>query len=205
MNIAAAHDPLVLADGTQIDPSTGKPIRTEGNRFIEVPSPSTAQQLVVRARRSVNELPMPPQQMNGVALVAFYTLFGLNDTDIAIALDGKLTEEQVGNIRKLSVYTDFMTNAKANLLESAQEQVRELLATHAHAAAKTIIDHAGSENDVLSFKASQDILDRAGHRPVDVVEHRHKMEDALHIVIERKDSNDAAPMIDVTPEMIDAD
>jgi hypothetical protein len=81
---------------------------------------------------------MPPQQMNGVALVAFYTLFGLTDTDIAIALDGKLTEDQVANIRKLSVYKDFMASAKTNLLETANEQVRDLLQQHALGAAKQI-------------------------------------------------------------------
>lgn len=205
MNLATSHEPLTLADGTQIDPSTGKPIREQSDAFIEVPSPSQAQELVVRAKRSVNELPMPPQQMNGVGLVAFYTLFGLNDTDIAIALDGKLTEDQVSNIRKLSVYKDFMASAKANLMETAQEQVRDLLGQHAIGAAKKVIEHAKGDNDVLSFKASQDILDRAGHRPADIVEHRHKLEDALHIVIEHKDDNRSVPMIDVTPEIVDAD
>jgi hypothetical protein len=207
MNVATSvHEPLVLADGTKIDPSTGGAIRDAAdNVWTEVPSPSSAQALVVRARRSVNELPMPPQQMNGVALVAFYTLFGLCDTDIALALDGKLTEDQVANIRKLSVYKDFMASAKTNLLETANEQVRDLLQQHALSAAKQVVQHAGSENDVLSFKASQDILDRAGHRPADIVEHRHKLEDALHIVIEHKDDGAGVPMIDITPETIDAD
>jgi hypothetical protein len=67
------------------------------------------------------------------------------------------------------------------------------------------VTHAKSDNDVLSFKASQDILDRAGHRPADIVEHRHKLEDALHIVIEHKDDGKSVPMIDITPETVDAD
>jgi hypothetical protein len=205
MNVATSiNEPLVLADGTMIDPSTGKRVRTD-SVWTEVPKPSEAQAIVVRARKSVNELPMPPQQMNGVALVAFYTLFGLSDTDIAIALDGKLTEEQVANIRKLSVYKDFMASAKTNLLETANEQVRDLLQQHAMVAAKQVIEHAKSENDVLSFKASQDILDRAGHRPADIVEHRHKLEDALHIVVEHKDDNSQVPVIDIEAEHIDAD
>jgi hypothetical protein len=206
MNVAKhPEEPLILADGTKIDPSSGKVVRDTPSAWTEIPKPSEAQAIVVRARKSVNELPLPPQQMSGVGLVAFYTLFGLNDTDIAIALDGKLTEDQISNIRKLSVYKDFMASAKTNLLETANDQVRDLLQQHAMSAAMQVVEHAKSDNDVLSFKASQDILDRAGHRPADIVEHRHKLEDALHIVIERKDNSDAVPIIDVTPEIVDAD
>jgi hypothetical protein len=196
-------DYLVLADGTKIGPD-GKVIKDKTSDWREIPSPSVAQDLVVRARKSVEELPMPPEQMSGVGLVAFYTLFGLDDTNIAIALNGKLTESQIANIRRLSVYKDFMVTAKTNLLETAQEQVRELLSKHALNAANKIVEHAQAENDVLSFKASQDILDRAGHRPADIVEHRHKLEDSLHIVIEHKDDTSTVPYIDVTPENIDA-
>jgi hypothetical protein len=205
MNVAASfNEPLQLADGTLINPANGKVIKDTPS-FFEVPAPSEAQAIVVRARKSVHDLPVPPAQMNGIALVAFYTLFGLNDTDIAIALDGKLTEDQIGNIRKLTVYKDFMTNAKQNLLESAQEQVRELLQQHAHGAAKKVIAAVDSENDVLSFKAAQDVLDRTGHRPADIVEHRHRLEDALHIVIEHKEDTSTLPVIDVVAEHIDAD
>lgn len=193
---------LVLADGTKIAPD-GKVVKEPSSAWTEIPSPSKAQEIVVRARKSVNELPMPPQQMTAIGLVAFYTLFGLNDTDIAIALDGRLTEEQIKNIRGLTAYTDFMLTAKTNLLETETNTVRELFTEHAIGAAKQIIDIAkNGENEVIQFKASQDILDRAGHRPADIVEHRHKLEDALHIIVEKKDSADQVPVIDVTAEEI---
>jgi hypothetical protein len=203
MTIAQDQDEfLVLADGTRIG-QDGKVVKDPADDWRAIPSPSQAQEIVVRAQKRVEELPLPPERMTGVGLVAFYTLFGLNDTDIAIALNGALTEEQIGNIRKLSVYKEFMTTAKTNLLETAQEQVRDLLQQHALNAANKVISHAQSDNDVLSFKASQDILDRAGHRPADIVEHRHKLEDALHIVVEHKDDASNAPVIDVTAEHVD--
>jgi hypothetical protein len=45
--------------------------------------------------------------------------------------------------------------------------------------------------------AAKDFLDRAGHRPADIVEHRHRMDGGLTIEIIRKDKDDVAPMIDM--------
>jgi len=194
------NEPLVLADGTKIDPSTGRPIREQS--LVAIPSPGEAQRIVARARKSVAELPLPPKQLSGVALVAFYTLFGLNDQDISIALDNSLSMEQIERIRNLDAYIDFMETAKANIVHTESDTVREMFQTHAANAASKIINLSQSENDVLAFTASKDVLDRAGHRPADVVEHRHKMEDALNIVYIEKKANEDVPMIDITPEEI---
>jgi hypothetical protein len=201
--LAEGDEPLILADGTKINPSTGEVIKDKKqSRFVEVPSPSAAQALVVRSRKSIADLPVPPKQLTGVALVAFYTLFGLSDSDISVALDGVLTVEQIKNIRKLEPYTAFMENAKTNIIETSTDQVRELFQKQAINAASKIIELADGENDVLSFKASQDILDRAGHRPADVVEHRHRMEDSLNIVITRRDATESIPTVDITPDRV---
>jgi len=194
------NEPLVLADGTKIDPSTGRPIREQS--LVAIPSPGEAQRIVARARKSVAELPLPPKQLSGVALVAFYTLFGLNDQDISIALDNSLSMEQIERIRNLDAYIDFMETAKANIVHTESDTVREMFQTHAANAASKIINLSQSENDVLAFTASKDVLDRAGHRPADVVEHRHKMEDALNIVYIEKKANEDVPMIDITPEEV---
>jgi len=195
-----ADEPLVLADGTKIDPSTGKPIKEQP--LVLIPSPGEAQRIVARTRKSVTELPLPPKQLSGVALVAFYTLFGLNDQDISIALDSSLTIEQIERIRTLDAYIEFMETAKANMIHTQSDTVREMFQTHASHAATKIINLSQSDNDVLAFTASKDVLDRAGHRPADVVEHRHKMEDALNIVYIEKKANEDVPMIDVTPEEV---
>lgn len=206
MLLPDADEPLILADGTKIDPETGKVIRDKiVGSMIAVPSPSEAQRLVVRARKTVADLPLPPQQLSGVGLVAFYVLFGLSDTDISLALDGKITVEQVKQIKSCDAYTEFMATAKANIIETETDIVREVFQTHAHGAAKKIVDLADSDNDVLAFKASQDILDRAGHRPADVVEHRHRMEDALHIVVTKRDETQQLPTVDADFEEVSED
>jgi hypothetical protein len=207
MNLAEDElEPLVLADGRKIDPTSGKVIKdTTKPSFVEVPSGIEAQQLVVKARKTVAELPLPPSQLNAVGLVAFYTLFGLPDVEIALATENKLTVEQIKNIRDTDAYKEFMVAAKTNIIETANDSVRELFQSHAAGAARKIINIANEDDGALGFKASQDVLDRAGHRPADVVEHRHRMEDALQIVFIKKDETQQVPVIDVTPERIDYD
>lgn len=207
MKLPDNDEPLILADGTKIDPSTGKVLKDKKPAFVAVPNPLEAQKIVARTRRTVAELPAPPAQLSGVALVAFYTLFGLNDMDICIAVDNKLTIEQVKNIREQEAYTEFLAAAKENILHSDNVTVRNLFEQHATTAANKIIglvedDEAGA---VLAFKAAQDILDRAGHRPADIVEHRHKMDDVLNIVVTRRDENNVIPTIDVTPNKAEQD
>lgn len=202
-----ANEPLVLADGTKIDPSTGAVINDKRrNNFIEVPAPSVAQDIVAKSRRSVVDLPAAPKELTGVALVAFYTLFGLSDADIAIALEGKLTIEQISRMRSLDVYREFMEQAKVNIIDTSTDVVRDIFQRNAVGAANTVVELAQSDNDVLAFKASQDILDRAGHRPADIIEHKHKMDsNALNIVITHRDENQTLPVLDVTPSEVSYD
>lgn len=200
-----ASEPLVLADGTRIDPTDGSVLKERKQRtaFTEVPAPSVAQALVLKSRKSVTDLPAPPAQLTGVALVAFYTLFGLGDQDISLALDSKISEEQVRRIRNLDAYKDFMSDAKANIIDSSTDLVRDVFQQNAVGAARTVVELASSDNDVLAFKASQDILDRAGHRPADIIEHRHKMEDALQIVYIERNPDEQAPFIEASFEHVE--
>ena len=45
-----------------------------------------------------------------------------------------------------------------------------------------------SDNETTRMSAAKDVLDRAGQRPADVIEHKHKMEGGLTIeYVEKKD------------------
>ena len=196
MQLPEQNEPLVLADGTKISPTDGRVIR-ENKTLVAIPANGEAQRIVARARKSVAELPLPPKQLSGVALVSFYTLYGLQDQDIAVALDGQITVDQIKFIRKTDAYKEFMEVAKTNILHTETNTVRELFEENAKKAAEKIVQLADSEVDVLAFKASQDVLDRAGHRPADIVEHRHTLENSLHIVVTKKDETKDVPYIDV--------
>lgn len=196
---ATSNEPLVLADGTKIDPNSGKVLKEK--KYIEVPSNRQAQELVARTKRSIAELPIPTKQMSGLGLVLFYSMWGLSNQEIAIALD--ITVDQVLNIKKLPQYTQITEDVKKTVLEHEANDVKHFFQQKAMTAAQKIVELAEEEEGVLGFKASQDILDRAGFRPADIVEHNHNMSGGLRIeVIERKQDN-SIPAINGSFEVID--
>lgn len=205
MSLADPNDDiLVLADGTRIVKATGVTVKDKKpSRFVEVPAGSDAQAIVAKTRRSIAEMPLPINQMNILSVCLTYTLYGLSDAEIAVA--AKMTVDQVKNIKKLSEYKDLSNNILQSILEHEAEDVRSFFKQKARTAAEKIIDLAESDNDVLAFKASQDVLDRAGFRPADVVEHKHTMENALQIEYVRRADPKDIPVIDLAPEEFNAD
>lgn len=195
-------EPLVLADGTRIDPASGKVIKEKKpQQFIEIPAASVAQQIVAKTRRSAAELPLPPSNMNAVSLCLFYTLWGLSDNDIAITAG--LTLAQVKTIKKLEQFQSLQQDILKSVLEHEANDIRGFFQQKAKLAAKKIVDIAEEDDGPLGFKASQDILDRAGHRPADVVEHRHTMENSLRIEYVKKDVIHDVPTIEAQFEVIE--
>jgi len=132
--------------------------------------------------------------MNAVGAVLSYTLFGLDDEEIAIAT--KLTVEQVGRIKMGDAYTHMHEQIVRTVLDSETDVVRELLAKNAKRAASTMVEALDAGNRADRMAAAKDILDRSGHRPADVVEHRHRVDGGLVIEYVRRDG-DKVPTIDM--------
>lgn len=197
-------DILTLADGTRIVKASGAVVKDKKeSRFVEIPSGREAQEIVAKTRRSIAEMPLPVGQMNILSLCLTYTLYGMSDVDIAVAT--KLTTDQVKNIKKLDEYKALSNTILQSILEHEAEDVSSFFKQKARNAAEKVIELAESENDVLAFKASQDILDRAGFRPADRVDHRHTMENALQIEYVRKTDPKAIPILDLQPGEYNAD
>lgn len=192
--LADFDEPLVLADGTKIDPGSGKVIKDRrASSFVEIPNASQAQAIVAKTRRAVGELPVPPQQMNGLSLVLFYSMWGLGDVDIATTLG--LSTAQVKNMKALPEYVTISNDIRKAVLEHEAGDIRNYIQQHSRSAAEKVIETM-EEEGVLGFKAAQDILDRAGHRPADIVEHRHKIEDTLKIEYVERQPLSAIPVLD---------
>lgn len=203
--LADPKEPLILADGTKIDPVSGVVIKDKHSRggFIEIPSASEAVALVAKTRRAVSELPVPNKQMNALSLILMYSIWGLSDQDIAIVVGGDLTTPQIKNIKQLPEYKALSDDILKSVMEYEANDVRTFLQQNAARAAEKIVDLI-EEEGALGFAASKDVLDRAGHRPADVVEHRHTMEDSLKIEFISKKQDINIPSIegeyrDITP------
>lgn len=199
MPLVQKDEVLKLADGTIVHPD-GSTTNPNKRPRIEIPSNSSAQRTVTRAARRLADLPALPMALNTISIVLVYSLWGLSETDIAVATN--LTEQQVTNIKSQDAYSKMQSEMIDNIRKSDEDNVRALINEHANTAVTNVVNLMSSEDDKISLAASKDILDRAGHRPADIVEHRHSMVDPLRIEIVRKDgsSANAIPMIDITPQ-----
>lgn len=193
---------LTLADGTQIDTRTGRPIRENGvpRGFVEVPTHDEARRAVINVRKRVSDLPEAPEKMNIIAVVAAYYMFGLNEYETAMALG--CTEQQVQRIKMTEAFSTLVETMSRNIVEADSDDVRTMIVAHSRDAVRTVVSTMGSENEQVALAAAKDILDRAGHRPADVVEHRHKVEGGLTIEYVRKGEKDDIPTLDLTAEHI---
>lgn len=192
MSLVAANEPLVLADGTKIDPETGEIITEQSTGLVEVPSASEAVRLVTKARKRIADLPDIPQRTHVLGAVLTYHLFGLDDTEIALATG--MTVDQVGNLQMTDAFMALRDTVITSILQSEAENVRNLFSQGARDAAKNITSLAKAPN-ALGFRAAKDVLDRAGMRPADVVEHRHSLEGGLQIVHIRRGENETVPNV----------
>lgn len=159
--LAELGDALQLADGSYVLPS-GKVVKpmAKQQEVVVVPKHSEAVELVAKTRRQIADLPAVPDTMNVVNVVLMYTLYGLEDEQIALAT--QLTEAQVVKIRSHDAYKAASALAREAILNVESSDVKEILASGARKAAKrvvSVIDDEGAQG----FAAATTILDRTGH------------------------------------------
>ena len=184
-------EPLVLADGTKIDPISGAVVQDD--LLVEVPNTADMKREIVASRKRISDLPVPPQQMNTLSVIISYSLFGINDKDIANILAIPLV--QLLTIKSSDVYKDLQDSLVENIITSDSADVRGLFVQKSRTAANKMFALMDSDNEATRLTASKDVLDRSGQRPADVVEHRHRMEGGLTIhYVEKKDN---IPTIDM--------
>jgi len=181
VSLAQSNEPLRLADGSVVYP--GGRIQHNDAPAVESVGGHSGK---VRVKRKVSDLPEAPQMMNAVAVVLAYALYGLDDE--AIAEVSKLSVEQVERIRKCDPYTQMYDAVVRSVMDAETDVVREFIAKNAKNAAQIMVEALGAGNRSDRMAAARDILDRSGHRPSDVVEHRHSVDGGL--VIEYVKRND---------------
>ena len=197
MPLPIGTEPLVLADGTKINPLDGKILKDD--ILVEVPNTREIQRDIVAARKRIADLPLPPEQMNTLSLVMAYSVFGLSDKDIGNVLS--LSQDQIHNIKMNNAYNELQQNLVQSIIHSDTTEVRDLFVLNSKTSAQLFVDTVNDTEMGIGTRlsAANNILDRAGHRPADIVEHRHKVEGGLRIEYVKKEEQDI-PTIDITPE-----
>lgn len=200
-----ANGKIVNADGTITDPKAEaeKEAERKANEdlLIKVAAENVARSLEVTVQRKLADMPAEPRVMNTVAVVLGYTLFGVSVAEIAIATS--MSEEQVKSICAHDAYGKMRETIIQTIVNAETDNVRDMITSHSRHAAKSLVDTLlTTKSEANRIVVAKDILDRAGHRPADVVEHRHKMDGGLTIEIIHKDKRNEMPVIDLEVETV---
>lgn len=163
---------------TKVDPDKNK------NALI-LKSNTKLQVEEAKIRRKIDDLPIQNGKMNTISVVLSYYLFGLSVHDISILL--KLPEEQISSIIMLPAFDEMLNAVTKSIIENDTDDVRNYIAAQTKKAAKKVVDIMETASPKYALEAAKDLLDRGGHRPIDVIEHRNKMDGELRIVHIKKD------------------
>ncbi len=201
-DIADADNVIILADGTRILPDgrIDGEIVTPVKRLPKIARNEhlTDKPFFVRQRKFIGDLPAPPKTMNAINVVLMYTMYGLGDDQIAEATG--LRGGQVADLRNSEAYMQMQNAMVKAVAECEQGSVRSIISQYAIDAAHKIGELVNSESAAVSLHASKDILDRAGHRPADVVHHNMTMDQTLRIeVVSKSRAEPDHQLIDITP------
>ena len=189
-----AIDHIELADGTKVSTSTGEVIREKKERtvFTDKALPPSANEMITTR---LSDLPASPRQMNGIAALIVYRLLGMPETDIAEALGTDV--EKIKAIAASSLFTDLYGKVSNQVMDLNSESIRVRFAAMSRDALNKVYEIMSDSDDKNALKAAQDILDRAGHRPADIVMHQHRVEGGLKIEYISRKIDTVLPVVEI--------
>lgn len=174
---------------TEIKLPNGKVVtKVEPNKYKDALVLKSNTQLQIeeaKARRKIEDLPIQNSKMNTISVVLSYYLFGLSVKDISLIT--KLPENQISSIIMLPAFDEMMKEVTKAIIEKDTDDVRNYISMQTKAAAKKVVDIMENGPVKYALDAAKDVLDRGGHRPVDIVEHINRMNGELRIVHIKKD------------------
>lgn len=191
--------PLVLPNGTKIDKDEDgetivqtKKEQEEKTLLDEILKDVYTDDNVDTYQRTLADVTATKAEFNPVMLVLSYSLWGLDDHAIA-----RFLEVDVTTIEQIK-QTELFTRTRVEMLEAIryaeQSSIHGYLTQKARLAAATVAANMTAKKPEVQLAAANSVLDRAGFRPVDRVEHTMRFEDELRIVHIQKDKT---PTIDV--------
>lgn len=175
--LARPGDPYVAPDQSVVPP---EPInRTKVPTGTQTIDPETFKPV---ERRTLKDLPAPVNQVNGVACIFMYTMLGIGDREIAGAL--KISLEEVRGIRKHSAYIECFNTVVGTFIDANSDHIHSRIAAYSHGALSQIAKVAffGSKEN-LKLRASQDLMDRAGHQRKDANARSDGIMNELRIIV----------------------
>ena len=186
--LPAPDAPLLSADGEAVLPTAARSFTR-----IEVPSNSAAQRLVSGTRRKLLDMPALPQHMHAYAALLVYTISGLSDNEISVAMH--LDATQIKRLRAQPAYRQIEEYMIQAVKEQVSGQVVDILAGGEIKAAEKITQLVDDMDPKIALAASKDVLDRRGHAPKQVIDLRTQMQNTFRIEV--VDKRGEVPVLDM--------
>lgn len=175
---------LTLPDGTQVFSSGRSVVPKSPKEYAqEVESGTKAKATLARMHRKLHDLPESPQALNAINAVLVYTQVGLDDADIAVAL--QTTVENIGRLRGLEAYQQMQDMFDKTVFEDARRQAKHIISGAADKAATAMVNAVDSEDENIRVVASRDVLKLAG---ITTEEERNKTLSGLRIEIIKREN-----------------
>lgn len=182
------HDEPMVEDDV---PQDAKPKRTNSSRTLlsddEIEDLTVKGALAnIRQEKHTADLPVDTKAIRPIAVVAALTLFGITDNEIAFVCG--IEHDAVNRVKESDKYESFVTGIIENIMNGNSDNIRHMFQKASFTAAHNMIDMLRSDIPDVRQAASTQILDRAGFRPADIVEHRIRHENELRIIHIRDDN-----------------
>lgn len=186
--------PIVLPDGTEVLPAAnavGSKVVTKADKqAAEQHEKLTAELEALMSntkgvtaahmyKRTLAEVDSDFDRMNVTMLVLAYTVWGLEPFAISRLL--KVDPSRIDAVMMSDLYTRLQTELVEAMRYAEEATVHGFLAGKAMAAAVTVASSLTNPSADVKLTAARDLLDRAGFRPVDRVEHSVKFDDEMRI------------------------
>jgi hypothetical protein len=193
MNEIAPIQEIELADGTRISTASGKIIRDRAETPNKDSLPASTYNHVPTTNR-LEDFSVEPKKLNGVAAALCYSLIGLPQQEIIKALG--ITQSQFDTVVGSSVYTQLRDKLAESILDMNSEDMRLRFAAMSKGAVDKVYEVMNNAEDDIALRAAQDVLDRAGYRPADIVQHRISVAGGLKIEFIKRESSKDLPTLE---------
>lgn len=175
-------------------------VENNNTNYIKVKTNTQLQIDEANVRRKLTDLP-DISNINLFSQILCYKMFGLSTDDISTIT--KVDKDNIIRILMSQEFADYEQKMMESIIERDTQNVRDFISSKSKKAAEKVIEIMNCGNPKYALPAAQDILDRAGHRPVDVVEHRNKLDNEMRIVYIKKDENEKKELEQIKPIDVD--
>lgn len=184
-SLARPGDPLVTKDGEVIQADSLIDIGARDPKVHDVkPKDFRATQ-----RQDMDDLPADAHIMNACAAVFSYTMLGISDREIQIAL--KIREDQMKRIREHEGYALIYGACMAELININSASMQARIAAMAPMAIGQIFTLAREgKKEETRLTASKDIADRAGTKVADMDARQQGKPIGLRVIVTKKEDGE---------------